>query len=101
MLGPDSLSVEIARIPVAPAQADALIAALDAARADFLSAPACRELHVLVTPARDVVVAVIGWASSEAHQAAAARPEAGAFFQTVAALAAGQPSIGHFAPAEA
>lgn len=83
--------IEIVRIPVAPENADALVDALAAARAGYLAPPACAGLEI--GRGEGEVVAVIHWASAEAHKAAAQLPAAGALFAAVDAHAAGAPSL--------
>ncbi len=83
--------IEIVRIPVAPEQADALVAALNTARGTYLAPPACTALDI--ARGEGEVVAIIRWASPEAHKAAAEMPAAGVLFGAVQELAAGPPSL--------
>lgn len=83
--------IEIVRIPVTPDNADALAAALEQARAGYLAPPACTGLEIARSEGE--IVAVIHWASSEAHQTAAALPAAGELFAAVQQYAAGPPSL--------
>jgi 2,3-dihydroxy-2,3-dihydrophenylpropionate dehydrogenase len=83
--------IEIVRIPVAPENADALAAALEQGRQGYLAPPACAGLEI--ARGEGEIVAVIHWASPEAHQAAAALPAAGELFGAVQRYAAGPPSL--------
>jgi NAD(P)-dependent dehydrogenase (short-subunit alcohol dehydrogenase family) len=82
--------IEIVRIPATAESADALIEVLRQARSDYLSPPAC--LAVDIARGEGEVVAIIRWASIEAHRLAASTPAAGALFGVVQKLAAAAPS---------
>ena len=86
--------IEIVRIPVAPEDRPALLAAMETARAGYLAPPAC--LGADVSSSDDEVVVIVRWASADAHRLRAATPSAGVFFGAVQALAAGPPSIEAF-----
>jgi cis-2,3-dihydrobiphenyl-2,3-diol dehydrogenase len=86
--------IEVVRIPVEEASADALVAALHQARSDYLSPPACLALDI--ARGEGEIVAIIRWASTEAHAAAASLPAAGALFGAVQALACGAPLLEKF-----
>lgn len=83
--------VEIVRIPVAAENADALAAALEQARQGYLAPPACAGLEI--ARGEGEIVAIIHWASPEAHKDAAALPAAGELFGVVQQYAAGAPSL--------
>lgn len=91
--------IEIVRIPVAPDNADALNEALERARSGYLAPPACVALQI--GRGEGEVVAIIHWASAEAHQTAANTPEAGALFGEVQRLASGPPALETLAAARA
>jgi len=84
---------------VQAANARPLIEALQAARAGYLSAPACQGLTLLINEAGDEVAAVMTWSSTDAHNEAAKRPEAAAFFKLVTNFAAGRPDVRRYRPA--
>jgi quinol monooxygenase YgiN len=90
---------EIVRIPVQAAKAAQLIEALQAARSGYLAAPACQGLTLLLNEAADEVAAVVTWLSADAHNEAAKKPEAGAFFQVVTTFANGRPDVRRYRPA--
>lgn len=83
--------IEIVRIPVAPANRAGLVAAIKQARADYLAPPACLGVDIAAT--ENEVVAVIRWASRDAHQAASQTSPAGILFAAVQKHAAGVPSL--------
>ncbi|MGY1812273.1 antibiotic biosynthesis monooxygenase [Blastococcus sp. SYSU D00820] len=91
--------VEIIRLPVAAADAQALAATVLAGRDSYLAPPRCQEVQVLQAVAGDEVVVLATWASQAAHDEAAAEPTTGAFLDGVGRLAAGPPSVAFYTAA--
>ncbi|MFC8666939.1 putative quinol monooxygenase [Streptomyces sp. NPDC057199] len=85
--------LEIVRIPVAPDSADALVAVILDAEHGYLAPPYCVRREVFQSADRDHVVAVILWASEDAHETAANSEVARTFFGLVTRNANGDPRI--------
>jgi 2,3-dihydroxy-2,3-dihydrophenylpropionate dehydrogenase len=83
--------IEIVRIPATGANAAALVKALGKARQGYLAPPACLGVDISSTPSE--VVAIIRWASAQAHRHAATGPAAGEFFEAVQRLAESAPEL--------
>ena len=83
--------IEIVRIPVSAENREALASALQAARSSYLAPPACTALDI--AHGEGELVALIRWASAEAHREAAQLPSAGELFGQIQQLASGPPSI--------
>ena len=93
--------IEIVRIPVAPANAEALEAAIRDRQSDYLGPPHCRALAVGRGADDAEVVAIVTWASRESH--AAAQRDAGwrTLLAAIGNLAAGAPSLASYAAPDA
>jgi cis-3,4-dihydrophenanthrene-3,4-diol dehydrogenase len=85
--------IEIVRIPVAAANASALQTAITERRSDYFSPPRCMALEVGSNEDGTEVVAVVTWASKDAHAAARQDPGAATLFGAVGRLATGLPSL--------
>ena len=85
--------IEIVRIPVLPAKAAALETAIRERRLDYFSPPLCVGLDVGSSGDSTEVIALVTWASKDAHEAARNSPGAATLFAAVGKFAAGAPSI--------
>lgn len=85
--------IEIVRIPVTSANAPALQTAIIERQHDYFSPPRCVGLEVGCNDDRTEIIAVVTWASKEAHAAARDDSGAAALFSAVGKLAAGPPSL--------
>lgn len=85
--------VEVVRIPVSPANASVLQTAITQRRSDYFSSPRCLALEVGCNDDRTEVIAVVTWASKDAHAAARGDPAAAVLFAAVGKFAAGPPSL--------
>ena len=83
--------IEIVRIPVSAENREALASGLQAARSSYLAPPACTALDI--AHGEGELVALIRWASAEAHREVAQLPSAGELFGQIQQLASGPPSI--------
>lgn len=93
------MTTELILLPVADEQRDALLALLHEADGTLFTRPASTGLRTLVRADDGAVLAVVEWASKEAHDTAAASEELQTFFGRVAALASGPPRIEFYDPA--
>jgi quinol monooxygenase YgiN len=91
--------IEIVRIPVERSRANALVSAIDAARAGYLAPPGCAGVELLVALDSDEVTAVVRWSSAEAHEQALKSAHSAAFFNAVMAVACGPPDVRKYEPA--
>jgi NAD(P)-dependent dehydrogenase (short-subunit alcohol dehydrogenase family)/quinol monooxygenase YgiN len=89
--------IEIVRIPVDPPNAPALEAVIRERRADYFAPPHCLALEVGRSEDEADVIAVVTWASKEAHAAARKGPGAAALFAAVGKLATGAPWLASLA----
>jgi NAD(P)-dependent dehydrogenase (short-subunit alcohol dehydrogenase family)/quinol monooxygenase YgiN len=85
--------IEIVRIPVLPANAAALETAIRERRLDYFNLPLCLGLDVGSNGDSTEVIALVTWASKDAHAEARKSPGAAALFAAVGKFAAGAPSI--------
>jgi quinol monooxygenase YgiN len=85
--------VEIIRLPVAAANAEALSAAVLAARDGYLAPPRCEDVRILRAVSGEELVLLVTWTAQSAHDEAAAEPATQAFLDDVGRLAAGPPHI--------
>jgi quinol monooxygenase YgiN len=85
--------IEVVRIPVDPTNAAALEAVIRERRSDYFAPPHCLALDFGQSGDSTEVIAVVTWASKEAHATAGRDPGAAALFAAVGKLAAGAPWI--------
>jgi NAD(P)-dependent dehydrogenase (short-subunit alcohol dehydrogenase family)/quinol monooxygenase YgiN len=85
--------IEIVRIPVLPANAKALETAIRERRLDYFGPPTCVGLEVGASADGSEIIALVTWASKDAHEAARKSPGAAMLFAAVGKFAAGAPSI--------